>query len=74
MNSPISQAEYKVDERCPVCESTMVEGGHVDINNGHAYQNITCTDCGASWKDVYKLQQYRNLHDEEGNRLEVPSE
>ena len=74
MSNPISQAEYKVDERCPMCEDTDVEGGSVDINNGHAFQNITCLSCGASWTDEYKLHRYSNLHDDEVNEIEVPNE
>lgn len=74
MSNPISQAEYKVDERCPVCEDNQVEGGSVDISNGHAYQNITCLSCGALWTDVYNLHRYDNLHDDEGNTIEMPDE
>ena len=69
---PISQAEYKVDERCPVCGDNQVDGDSVDISNGQATQNITCSYCGSYWTDVYRLQKYDNLHDEEGNELEVP--
>ena len=69
---PISQAEYKVDERCPVCEDTQVEGDSVDISNGHATQVITCSSCGAWWTDVYKLYQYEGLHQEDGEELDVP--
>lgn len=73
MSEPISQAEYKVDERCPVCEDTNVEGGHVDISNGHAYQNITCTICGSYWTDTYNLQGYDALHDSEGCEIDYPT-
>jgi len=72
MSDPISQVEYKVDERCPVCEDNVVEGGPVDISNGQATQNIACCSCGAYWTDVYRLYQYDNLHDEEGNEIEIP--
>jgi len=67
---PISQAEYKVDERCPVCEDNNVEGSSIDISNGQATQNINCISCGAYWTDVYKLDRYDNLHDKEGNEIE----
>lgn len=73
MSDPISQDEYKVDERCPMCESTDVEGGPIDINNGHAYQPITCTSCGANWTDAYKLECYRDLRDDEGDEVTYPT-
>ena len=72
MSGPISQAEYKVDERCPMCECTDVEGDSIDINNGHAYQEITCTCCGANWKDVYVLRSYESLFDGDGKEVEAP--
>ncbi len=72
MSDPISQAEYKVDERCPVCEDNKVEGGEITINNGQATQNIDCLSCGSYWTDVYRLEGYDNLHDEGGIELDVP--
>lgn len=70
---PISQEEYKKDERCPVCEADgHMSGGSIDINGNQATQNIDCGMCGAYWTDVYILSQYDNLHDNEGNEIEVP--
>lgn len=46
---------------CPVCESGMIEGDVIDINEGRAYQDITCTECGSSWTDVYRIEKYDNL-------------
>jgi transposase-like protein len=55
---------------CPVCGSGMVEGGCIDVNEGRAYQDIICTECGSSWTDVYKLDTYSNLEvSEEGRQL-----
>lgn len=73
MSEPISQAEYKVDERCPLCEDNQVQGDSIDINNGQAIQNIDCLTCGAYWTDIYKLDHYENLHDKEGNELDFPT-
>ena len=71
--TPISQAEYKVDERCPVCEDGQVEGDSIDIDSGQATQSITCNTCGAYWTNVYRLERYDGLHDEAGYELEVPA-
>ncbi len=41
--------------RCPFCKSENIEGGHVDIDGGAAWQRCGCNDCNASWEDSYKL-------------------
>lgn len=40
---------------CPVCESHDISGGHVEINDGFAWQNVDCKACGAEWQDGYTL-------------------
>jgi hypothetical protein len=40
---------------CPSCGSNIIEGSFVDIENGHAYQKISCNNCDAVWDDIYKL-------------------
>lgn len=72
MNKPISQVEYKKDERCPMCEGNVVEGGPIDINSGEATQNVFCTTCCATWTDIYRLQQYDNLRDGDDKDVDVP--
>jgi len=74
MSNPTSQAEYIKEELCPVCGHNDVSGESVEISNGQATQNVDCLECGSYWTDVYKLTKYDNLHDEEGNELEVPNE
>lgn len=72
MSKPISQAEYVKNERCPVCESDDFSGDAIEIDGGRAIQNIDCNTCGAYWTDIYRLHQYDNLHDAEGNELDIP--
>lgn len=44
---------------CPSCgEDGNPEGGAVYIEDGYAYQNCYCTECGAAWEDSYKLFSY----------------
>ena len=43
---------------CPRCNGTDLYGGPVDIDNGEALQEITCTDCKSTWTDLYKLTGY----------------
>lgn len=47
--------------KCPVCESTDIVGGSVEVNAGSAWQKISCNDCDATWNDVYKLVGYAEL-------------
>jgi len=43
---------------CPRCKSENIEGGQFDVEGGKALQEVGCTDCGASWTDVYILVGY----------------
>ena len=45
--------------RCPHCGQPSVEGGNVEIDNGHAVQPCTCTECGGTWEDVHTLTGIR---------------
>lgn len=47
--------------RCPACGDERIEGDPVEIMGGSAYQDVTCTECGATWTDVYELTGYTNL-------------
>lgn len=46
---------------CPVCKSTDIEGGSVEIDAGTASQEVHCLNCDASWKDLYDLTGFANL-------------
>lgn len=41
------------DSVCPVCHGEDIQGGHVDIESGEAFQECTCS-CGATWNNTYK--------------------
>lgn len=46
---------------CPSCLGTTLDGGSVDINEGRAFQRVTCNDCGLEWEDGYQLVGIRNV-------------
>lgn len=54
-----SQAEYLHSfGHCPFCDSSEIEGASIDVNADVASQEVSCTDCGASWLDHYQLSAY----------------
>ena len=40
---------------CPYCKSNNISGDGIDIESDYAIQEVTCYDCGRSWRDHYKL-------------------
>lgn len=40
---------------CPYCKSPDITGDHVEVDAGHATQEVTCDNCHAEWRDVYTL-------------------
>ena len=42
-------------QHCPNCEHTTFTGEEVEIDEGAAYQWLTCEKCGSKWQDVYSL-------------------
>lgn len=40
---------------CPFCQSSQIVAGHIEINDGYAFQPIFCSDCGKDWEDNYTL-------------------
>ena len=41
--------------KCPVCGDDRIEGSHIEIDAGGAWQEMTCTHCGEEWQDIYRL-------------------
>lgn len=40
---------------CPNCgEVCEVEGGHVEIDDFHAWQDVTCLKCGCEYTEIYE--------------------
>ncbi len=40
---------------CPYCKSYEIEGGPVEIQEGLAFQEVSCTSCEGAWQDKYTL-------------------
>jgi hypothetical protein len=63
----MSDAEYvgKKGIACPACGQSdqPLEGGPVEVDEGVAWQEVTCPVCGASWGDQYRLFGYDGLTD-----------
>jgi hypothetical protein len=62
----MSEEEYvkKVDlfgPFCPVCGSSLVSGGFVEVSGVEAYQRVDCVTCGANWIDTYRLSRFNWL-------------
>ena len=48
--------------QCPTCQRYEVTSvGHVETDNGSAWQEVSCDYCKATWKDIYQLTGYDNL-------------
>lgn len=43
---------------CIFCNSSDLEAERVEIGEGQAWQNITCTKCSGKWTDSYTLKGY----------------
>jgi hypothetical protein len=54
---------------CTVCRSEQVTGAEIEIEGAGAVQTCGCTDCGASWVDVYVLTGYVSLEDAQGDYI-----
>ncbi len=40
---------------CPYCRSESVTGESVDIDGNAVSQEVSCQDCGRTWRDIYRL-------------------
>jgi hypothetical protein len=45
---------------CPHCGGS-IEGGSMSFESGEICQQISCTDCGEEWNDIYKLTAITTL-------------
>lgn len=43
---------------CPVCGSGDIDGSSIDVNGDTCSQEITCSECEASWTENYTLSSY----------------
>ena len=66
-NDTLTPAELqnvlKLGLECANCHSRakLYTQGHVQTDDGHAWQNIDCGDCGALWVDTYTLTGFTDL-------------
>lgn len=60
MKKPLTPKQYvdKGGSVCPFCEGTDIEGEHIEVDAGIAWQDVHCNDCDAYWADLYKLTGY----------------
>jgi transcription elongation factor Elf1 len=47
--------------RCLNCRSPDIEGGQLTVDKGGATQDISCSNCGSSWTDLYVLDTVINV-------------
>ena len=47
--------------KCPFCGSAVETNGIAEINLTEAVQEVNCTKCKASWDDVYRLVELRDV-------------
>lgn len=40
---------------CPFCQSTQIAGEQLEVNDGSAFQPVSCLSCGKDWEDNYTL-------------------
>jgi transposase-like protein len=40
---------------CPYCKSSDVVGHPPEVDCNYATQEVTCSECGRGWTDVYTL-------------------
>ena len=57
----ISQYLLTGGTACPNCLSTDIVGGHVEVDHGGAWQEISCSACGLEWDDAYQLVAIRRV-------------
>lgn len=48
-------------ELCPLCGSSSIEGGSVDIEHKWAFQQVTCLNCHATWTEEYAAHSRHNV-------------
>ena len=73
----LSQAGFVANEghRCPMCLSVEVRCvGSLETTGSTAEQSVECSDCGATWADVYHLTGYNELQLRDGTYIPIPQE
>lgn len=62
-NYTATPAEYArgLGTACPVCGDSDLDCGALESDEGIITQDVKCTQCGATWVDIYKLVRYVHL-------------
>jgi len=47
--------------KCMFCHDDDITGGPVEIDGDCAWQPVTCSNCGATWNDLYSLSGVNNV-------------
>ena len=46
---------------CPYCRSESITGDSVDIEGNRASQEVSCQNCGKTWRDIYRLADVEEI-------------
>lgn len=60
LHGPMTDAQYVKTKGlcCPVCGSAELEGDSIEIENGTANQEVSCSVCDSTWVDRYNLASW----------------
>jgi len=42
-------------QMCPFCSGGSLQGGSIHVDDGRAFQQVSCLECERIWQDVYRL-------------------
>ena len=42
-------------QMCPFCSGESLQGGFIHVDDGRAFQQVSCLECERTWQDVYRL-------------------
>jgi hypothetical protein len=73
---PLSDHEYVAasGQKCPACGSQEIEAERLDSDTLNPTATVivivvNCNACGAGWDDVYRIEGYQGLNDEDGDDI-----
>jgi hypothetical protein len=55
----------------PECLCDDIDADHMQVDDGGAWQNVTCANCGWTWVDVYGLTGISSVYNMEDEKVEV---
>lgn len=62
-STPQEMLAAALRNECPLCGSHEITGGHVEVETGQAWQQVTCDRCGARWNEIYNIAGVELLDD-----------